>query len=461
MWVKDETGNVAGSHKARHLVGDPAAPAGRRAALGVGGRARARRWPSRRAATPRWPRRRWPRGGLAARRCSCRTWADPPCSAACIELGATVDDLPAAWSTTRLATRASVASGRRWTPAPCRSACRARRTRSASTTGRTIGWEMVEVPRPLPRPRVRPGRRRRAGRLRGAWPPPTPGIHPRLHAVQAEGCAPLARAWARATSLGARRGARRAGTSACGRGRTSPARWPTASWTTRPTTGWASCEGIDGERWLAPSWRREAAIVEAHDLAGRATGIPVSATGTAGLAGLLAIRDQVDPTTSGCAVIFTGRSSADAWRRRAPHALRPRRTGRTAWSAVASAPCPSSSSRSIRASRPGSNPRHGHLQPAARDRIVMLGTDVNDDMANHDLRAAALPRRRGAGQGHLAVHQQPGWLGHRRHGHLRHDAVRRLRRGHDLHGPRRLDGPVPAVRRRRRASATRCPTPAS
>ncbi len=59
VWVKDETGNVAGSHKARHLV---SVLLHLKAAelLGVGGR-EAAAWPSPRAGTPRWPRRRSPR----------------------------------------------------------------------------------------------------------------------------------------------------------------------------------------------------------------------------------------------------------------------------------------------------------------------------------------------------------------------------------------------------------------
>ena len=60
----------------------------------------------------------------------------------------------------------------------------------------------------------------------------------RSHAVQTEACAPLARAWARAGSCRWARGRRRAlGPSACGRGSRGAPRPPTASSTTRPTTG--------------------------------------------------------------------------------------------------------------------------------------------------------------------------------------------------------------------------------
>jgi len=49
----------------------------------------------------------------------------------------------------------------------------------------------------------------------------------------------------------------------------------------------------------------EAAIVEAHELGVNSTAIAASATGTAGLAGLLAIRDQIDDDER-VAVIFSG-----------------------------------------------------------------------------------------------------------------------------------------------------------
>ena len=60
-------------------------------------------------------------------------------------------------------------------------------------------------------------------------------------------------------------------------------------------------DGGGGSVVVAP----EVAIVEAHDLGVDATGIPASATGTAGLAGLLAIREQVADDER-VAVIFSG-----------------------------------------------------------------------------------------------------------------------------------------------------------
>ena len=58
-----------------------------------------------------------------------------------------------------------------------------------------------------------------------------------------------------------------------------------------------------------------------------------------------------------------------------------------------------------------------------KERIVFLGTEVNDDIAN--LITAQLLYLEGEDpeQGHLALHQLARWLGHGRHGDLRHDAV--------------------------------------
>ena len=53
----------------------------------------------------------------------------------------------------------------------------------------------------------------------------------------------------------------------------------------------------------------EAEIVDAHELACRSTGLPVSPTGSAGLAGLLALRPSIDDGER-VAVLFTGRSRA-------------------------------------------------------------------------------------------------------------------------------------------------------
>ena len=105
---------------------------------------------------------------------------------------------------TRRATRRCCGSGRRWRPVPSRSACRARRTRCASTVGaRSAGsW-----PTPAWRSTVS-SCRSAAGRSPRA---PAGGSAPACAStrVQAEGCAPLARAWERAAGAGARARSRR------------------------------------------------------------------------------------------------------------------------------------------------------------------------------------------------------------------------------------------------------------
>jgi threonine dehydratase len=127
----------------------------------------------------------------------------------------------------------------------------------------------------------------------------------RFHAVQAEGCAPLARAWHRALE---------AGTDGC-------ADLAAPIWG-ELMTPWADphslADGIlDDETydWLgvfdaigaggdAPIVAAEADIVAAHELA-RSVGFDVSPTGSAGLAGLLAIVDAVPPTER-VAVVMSG-----------------------------------------------------------------------------------------------------------------------------------------------------------
>jgi ATP-dependent Clp protease protease subunit len=93
----------------------------------------------------------------------------------------------------------------------------------------------------------------------------------------------------------------------------------------------------------------------------------------------------------------------------------------------------------------GFDPRSDVFNRLLKNRVIMLGTDVNDDIGQPDLRPAAVPRGED-GLRHLAVHQQPRRLGHRGHGDLRHDAVHLLRRRHGVHGHGRFDGPVPPHR---------------
>ena len=54
-----------------------------------------------------------------------------------------------------------------------------------------------------------------------------------------------------------------------------------------------------------------------------------------------------------------------------------------------------------------------------RERIIFLGSQVDDEIANKLCAQILLL----SAEGHLAVHQLPRWFCHRRHGHLRHDEV--------------------------------------
>lgn len=169
--------------------------------------------------------------------------------------------------------------------------------------GRTIGWEMfTQLDRPVDRVFVQVGGGAFASCVGAAMR--DVGVHPRLHAVQTEGCAPLARAWDRAVaSGGAREAAHRWG----------ECMWP---WEKTPTS---LADGIlDDETydWIgvvtamentggSPVVAREATIVDAHELAHGVTDIDVSPTGSAGLAGLMEIRGTVSPDER-IAVIFSG-----------------------------------------------------------------------------------------------------------------------------------------------------------
>ena len=161
--------------------------------------------------------------------------------------------------------------------------------------GRTIGWEMAVVAEDLDgalfsRMFVQAGGGAFAtcaanGFFAGA-------TKPKVHAVQTEGCAPLARAFLIAQKTG---GARNAGS------RWSQCMWP---WETTPssiadgilddeTYDWiGACNAmVDSGGW--PVVASEAQVHESFELAHRVTNVDVSPTGAAGLAGLLAIRQEI------------------------------------------------------------------------------------------------------------------------------------------------------------------------
>ena len=168
--------------------------------------------------------------------------------------------------------------------------------------GRTIGWEMVEeLGRGLDRVFVQVGGGALAACVGRACA--DAGIHPRLHAVQTEGCAPLARGWERALEIGLDQ---------------APQHWSACMWPWEEEPHSAATGILDDETydWLAvieamaagggsPIVVPERLVLDAYELGASTTSIRASATGTSGLAGLLAVRDQVDDGER-VAVIFSG-----------------------------------------------------------------------------------------------------------------------------------------------------------
>jgi threonine synthase len=298
VWVKDDTANVGGSHKGRHLVtillhlraaevlglvDGPRRPL----AIASCGNAGI-------AAATLAARVEWPLDVFVP------AWADDGVVARMEQLGATVTRCP------RKATD----------PAGDPAVLRFREAVDAGAVpfsvqgpenalcldgGRTLGWELADAGVILDRVVVQVG----GGALATSvgW---GVGPHVRLDAVQVEGCAPLQRAWSRA-----------AGVSSDALGRC----WAELM------TPWddprSAADGIlDDETydWLgvfdvlrrsggAPVVVSESSIGTANELA-RAAGYAVSPTGSVGLAALLdGLGDAAGAPTS--AVLFTGRDQVD------------------------------------------------------------------------------------------------------------------------------------------------------
>lgn len=295
VWAKDETDNVAGSHKGRHLVTillhlvaaeSLRLATGPRRPLAIascGNAAIAAATLARRAS--------WPIDVFVP------TWASPAVLDRLSSLGASIHpcerrptDPPG--DPTVLRFREAVAAGA--VPfsvqGPENALC--------LDGGRTIGWELTDAGVELDRVLVQVGG--------GAFAACTGwglGAGVRLDAVQSAGCAPLARALSRARDLPAS---------------DVPAHWAElmAPWD-RPHSAadgilddetydglgvWEVMRRSGGRPLVAP----ESAIVEAHAM-GTAAGFGVSATGTAGLAGLLT-PDGAPAPGERVAVIFSGAS---------------------------------------------------------------------------------------------------------------------------------------------------------
>lgn len=129
------------------------------------------------------------------------------------------------------------------------------------------------------------------------------GVHPRIHAVQTEGCAPLARAWG---GLGA-------GGPAGAAGRWAELMWP---WEHEPLSAAHGILDDETYDWLGavdamrgggggPIVSPEADVLRANDLARAHTDIDADHTGTAGLAGVLTARPEIGDDER-VVVIFSG-----------------------------------------------------------------------------------------------------------------------------------------------------------
>jgi threonine dehydratase len=309
VWVKDETGQVAGSHKARHLFTillhlrtaeslglSPWSGTADRPPLAIASCGNAAYAASTLAAAVAWPLRVFVPPN-----------ADPVVLARLAELDAQIVECP------------------RRTTDPAGDPC-IHRFREAVIDGaipftvqgtenmwcldggRSIGWEMAAqfeqqaVGPPLDRVFVQVGAGTFAASTIAGFR--MSGVTPKLHAVQTDSCAPLNRAHVKVMQIG---GPQAAAT------HWSECMWP---W---EHVGSSAADGIlDDETydWIpvvramaegkgSPIVAREALVLEANALARTTTGINASHTGTAGLAGLLSVRESIGADER-VAVIFSG-----------------------------------------------------------------------------------------------------------------------------------------------------------
>lgn len=317
--VKDDTGNVGGSHKARHLFGVMLhlAVAGNRegelAIASCGNAAVAAATLARAMDRPL--------------RVFIPTWADPTVVSILESLGATVEVCERRPGETGDPTHLRFSEAVEAGLIPF--SVQATSTPTTLDGGRTIGWELSDQLADAKR-RIRLFVQVGGGALASAaWMGLREGgsNEALLHAVQTEACAPLARAWrlvtddlAAGTDLPAPYrtvGLRGRGSEARSLMTAEPDRymWPWEPIGESSATGvlddvtydWPTVVGpmIDSGGW--PIVVSESQVREANTLGRQATGIDVDATGTAGLAGLL------DPDTRSTiesndlvVVLFTG-----------------------------------------------------------------------------------------------------------------------------------------------------------
>jgi threonine dehydratase len=169
--------------------------------------------------------------------------------------------------------------------------------------GRTIGWELLkEIGHRVDRIFIQVGGGAFASSIASSMR--NVGTHPKLHAVQTEGCAPLSRAWDRAKATG---GTRDAGS------RWSECMW---AWEEEPhsladgilddeTYDWIGILNGMSDTGGSPVVASEVAVIRAHELASQFTEINVSPTGSAGLAGVLQMRHEIADDER-IVVVFSG-----------------------------------------------------------------------------------------------------------------------------------------------------------
>jgi len=306
VWVKDETHNVGGSQKARHLFPillhllaaeeSGQAPWSERPTLAIASCGNAAIAAATLAAAVSWPLRVF-----------VPPWASVSVTTKLRSLGAQLVECPRRAADPPgdpcvLRFREAVAAG------AIPFSVQGTENAWCLDGGRTIGWEMARhMEEAVGGPRfdrlfVQVGGGAFAACVAAGFR--MSGISPKLHAVQTEACAPLARAWEQSRLFGGAKAA--------------AAHWSECMWPWE-SVGATEADGIlDDETydWLpvlaamadsngSPVVVKESFVLQANEVGCRATGIDASHTGTAGLAGLLAIRGQVQPDER-VAVIFSG-----------------------------------------------------------------------------------------------------------------------------------------------------------
>ena len=293
--VKDETHNVSGSHKARHLFGlalwmAVRAPADDGARLAIASCGNAAMGAAVIAAAMR-----------RALDVFVPVWADEAVVARLADLGANIVRCERrdgeSGDPCVLRMREAVAEG------ALPFGCQGPDNGLTIDGGRTIGWELAEQAPALGAVFVQLGGGALASSLaRGLA---EGGSTARVIAVQTEGCAPFDRAWRRVRDVGLGEALHHRST----------AMWPWESEPTSEATGilddetydWAGvAEGL-GRSHGASIVASESSVARAHALAHEHTSIDVDATGSAGLAGVVEAPDLAMGEPFGqVAVLFTG-----------------------------------------------------------------------------------------------------------------------------------------------------------